>query len=32
MQRSFPLCAAANGADPRGMLQKLLVKQTKNNN
>lgn len=29
MQRSFPLCAAANGADPGGMLQKLLVKTNK---
>lgn len=29
MQRSFPLCAAASGADPGGMLQKLLVKTNK---
>ena len=29
MQRSFTLCAAANGADPGGMLQKLLVKTNK---
>ena len=29
MQRSFTSCAAANGADPGGMLQKLLVKKKK---